>query len=132
MRQLLTALLLLSTAASAQSWVDDCGLQPPGSVPFVPLEAKAWEPVITPETPALVRQERIVPRIGGTPAATVRGVGALAGKVVYLSPGHGFTWSPVDNGWRTQRPNTNSIVEDLVSIETVSQFLMPMLMNAGR
>lgn len=124
---------LVSVSAIAQtSWVDDCGLQPPGSVPFVPLERKAWEPIITPDTPALVRPySPLVPRIGGVPAASVRGQGALAGKVVYLSPGHGFTWDTGSANWRTQRPTTNEIVEDLVSIETLSQYVMPMLLNAG-
>ncbi len=131
MRQLLAAILLLASAASAQSWIDDCGLQPPGSVPDVPLEAKPWEPLLTPDSPALVRSDRLVPRIGGFPSASVKGVGALAGKVVYLSPGHGFTWEAGLSNWRTQRPTTNSIVEDLVSIETLSQYLMPMLLNAG-
>ena len=131
MRQLLAALLLLATTASAQSWVDDCGLEPPGSVLTPPLEPKFWEPVLTPDSPALVRPARAVPRIGGFPSASVRGIGALAGKVVYLSPGHGFTWEDGLGAWRTQRPTTNTIVEDLVSIETLSQYLMPMLLNAG-
>lgn len=131
MRQLLTALFLISSTASAQSWVDDCGLQPPGSVPVVPLEAKLWEPQLTPDSPALVRSDRLVPRVGFPSTASVRGVGPLAGKVVYLSPGHGFTWDPGTSNWRTQRPTTNAIVEDLVSIETLSQYLVPMLLNAG-
>jgi N-acetylmuramoyl-L-alanine amidase len=130
MRALLLG-LFLSASAWAQPWADDCGLQPPGSVPVVPLEAKAWEPLITADTPALVRADRLTPRIGGLPSATVRGVGALAGKVIYLSPGHGFTWEAGASDWRTQRGNTNAIVEDLVSIETLSQYLMPMLLNAG-
>ena len=132
MRHFLAALTLCSTAAFAQSWIDDCGLQPPGSYPTPPVPAKLWEPIITRDSPALVRSDRLVTRIGGFPStASVRGVGALAGKVVYLSPGHGFTWDPGSVNWRTQRPTTNTIVEDLVSIETLSQFLMPMLLNAG-
>ncbi|MEJ7730750.1 MAG: N-acetylmuramoyl-L-alanine amidase [Polyangiaceae bacterium] len=34
-------------------------------------------------------------------------------------------------GWRTQRPTTHGIVEDLVSAETVSQYLLPYLRNMG-
>ncbi|MFZ5445953.1 MAG: N-acetylmuramoyl-L-alanine amidase [Myxococcota bacterium] len=128
----LALLVLVSLPALAQeSWIDDCGLEPPGSVPVVPLEPKPWEPNLVPESPALVRVERPALRIGGLPAASVRGVGALANKVVYLSPGHGFTWEAGLGAWRTQRGNTNNIVEDLVSIETLSQYLMPMLLNAG-
>lgn len=130
---LFACLLLLVPAAGAQSWaIDDCGLEPPGSIPEgPPVPRKPWEPVVSPETPALVRADPIVARIGGTPSAFVRGQGALAGKVIYLSPGHGFTWSGPVADWRTQRGNTNDIVEDLVSVETVSQYLMPMLLNAG-
>jgi N-acetylmuramoyl-L-alanine amidase len=131
MRHLLAAVLLLATAAPAQDWIEDCGLQPPGSVLTPPVPPKHWEPVLTPDSPALVRPDRRVPRIGGFPNASVRGVGALAGKVIYLSPGHGFTWTSTIPEWRTQRGNTNSIVEDLVSVETLSQYLMPMLLNAG-
>lgn len=130
MRLLLAAIVALSSPALAQ-WIDDCGLEPPGSRPFVPIEPKPWEPTLTPDSPPLVRVERTVPRIGGSPSASVRGVGALAGKVVYLSPGHGFTWEAGLANWRTQRGNTNQIVEDLVSIETLSQYVMPMLLNAG-
>jgi N-acetylmuramoyl-L-alanine amidase len=55
--------------------------------------------------------------------------GILSGKTIYLSAGHGFTWT--DFGWRTQRGNTNGIVEDLVSIEAVNQFLIPYLHAMG-
>lgn len=105
-----------------------CGLEPPGS--------PAW--------PALPRRERTAPR-GALPALVRRGEvasaqtlqapwgqvgqGALAGKTVYLSPGHGFTVTQF--GWRTQRGNTNGIVEDLVSAEAVHQFLLRYLLKAG-
>ncbi len=72
------------------------------------------------------------PGLAGTflPTARIR-QGALTGRVVYVSAGHGFTWNASLNAWRTQRGNTNDIVEDLVSTETVAQFLIPMLLNAG-
>lgn len=130
MRWLLVAVSLVSCSALA-AWVDDCGLQPPGSVPYVPVEPKPWEPVLTPDAPPLVRQERIVPRVGGTAVPRLGTSGALAGKVIYLSPGHGFTWEAGITAWRTQRGNNYDVVEDLISIETLSQFLMPMLINAG-
>ncbi|MFT3709353.1 MAG: N-acetylmuramoyl-L-alanine amidase [Archangium sp.] len=126
-------LTLISSVVLAQpgSWVDDCGLEPPGSVPFVAVPRKTWEPLVTPSTPPVVSPMVYAPRFGGAPVTHVRGQGALAGKVIYLSPGHGFTWDVVNANWRTQRPTTNAIVEDLVSIETLSQFLVPMLLNAG-
>ncbi|MFO0597501.1 MAG: N-acetylmuramoyl-L-alanine amidase [Myxococcaceae bacterium] len=134
MRLCTAALFLFATTALAQTaggWVDDCGLQPPGSVPFVPVESKLFEPFVTPFDPPVVRVERTVARVGGIPSPRLGGAGALSGKVIYLSPGHGFTWDTGSANWRTQRPTTNTIVEDLVSIETLSQYVMPMLLNAG-
>lgn len=132
-REPMRALLLVFFAfpAFAQTpWPDDCGLEPAGWV-APPLEGKAWEPTITANTPAVVRPDLLTPRLGGLPVHRVTGIGALANKVIYLSPGHGFTWEATAANWRTQRGNTNDIVEDLVSVETLSQYLMPMLLNAG-
>ena len=61
----------------------------------------------------------------GSPTA----VGALAGKTVWLSPGHG--WLNSGSGFTTQRGNTNDIVEDLVSAENIDYYLMGYLYNAG-
>ena len=73
----------------------DCGLEPPGAV-YVPLPGpRPYELELTPgsaSAPPLVRQEeRDGTRSGlsGLPQTRVRG-GALSGKTVYLSPGHGF------------------------------------------
>lgn len=57
--------------------------------------------------------------------------GALTGKTIYVSPGHGWTWLPSVPGWRTQRGNTHDLVEDLISTETIAYFLIPMLRNMG-
>lgn len=134
MRLALVLPLALSSLAWAQSpWMEDCGLEPPGTGPAVPVPPKPWEPFITAATPPVVRRVESVPRIGGVPTAHLTNQGALAGKVVYLSPGHGFTWTDISGTfyWRTQRPTTNQIVEDLVSTETLHQWLVPMLLNAG-
>jgi N-acetylmuramoyl-L-alanine amidase len=56
--------------------------------------------------------------------------GALSGKTVYLSPGHGWTYT-TSNGWGTQRGNTFDIVEDLSNLDGVSHFLVPYLWAAG-
>ncbi len=56
-------------------------------------------------------------------------VGALAGKTVWLSPGHG--WHNTGSGFVTQRGTTNAIVEDFVSAESVDYYLMGYLYNAG-
>ena len=118
-------LLTVVTVLLAQG---DCGLEPPQFFPPVPL--KPFE--ATAADPPVVRRARGPLLIaGGTPQPRIDDTGALAGKTIYLSPGHGFTWTPSVNRWATQRGNTNAIVEDLVSTETLSQFLMPMLVNAG-
>ncbi|WP_407739085.1 N-acetylmuramoyl-L-alanine amidase [Hyalangium sp.] len=129
--------LLLPALASAQAPTEptqDCGLEPPGAV-YVPLpEPRPYE--VTPGSasePPLVRQElRDGTRsaLSGLPQTRMRG-GALSGKTVYLSPGHGFYRDSKLGRWATQRPTTNDVVEDLISAETISQYLLPMLMSAG-
>jgi N-acetylmuramoyl-L-alanine amidase len=129
--------LLLPALAVAQGSPEeplDCGLEPPGAV-YVPrpgpkpTEVAPWSA----SEPPHVRQElRDGERgaLSGLPQARVR-EGALSGKTVYLSPGHGFYRSQPLARWATQRGNTNDIVEDLVSAETLNQYLIPMLMGAG-
>ncbi len=61
--------------------------------------------------------------------------GALAGKTVYLSAGHGWHWGE-DFGtglarWYTQRGVYQDIVEDHNNAEVVNQYLIPYLENAG-
>ena len=56
-------------------------------------------------------------------------VGALAGKTVWLSPGHG--WHNTGSGFVTQRGNTNAIVEDFITGESIDYYLMGYLYNAG-
>lgn len=56
--------------------------------------------------------------------------GALDGKTVYLSAGHGWYWSRFSD-WRTQRFNTGGIVEDFNNAEAVNQYLIQYLRNAG-
>jgi N-acetylmuramoyl-L-alanine amidase len=56
--------------------------------------------------------------------------GALRGKAVYLSAGHGWYWSQFYT-WRTQRGTTLGIVEDFNNAEVVNQYLLQYLRNAG-
>ncbi|MEQ1552771.1 MAG: N-acetylmuramoyl-L-alanine amidase, partial [Ferruginibacter sp.] len=56
-------------------------------------------------------------------------VGALAGKTVWLSPGHG--WQNTGSGFTTQRGTTNGIVEDFITAESIDYYLMGYLYNAG-
>ena len=55
--------------------------------------------------------------------------GALEGKTVWLSAGHGWRYHRED--WRTQRSNANGIVEDHGNIEAVNYYLLKYLENAG-
>ena len=55
--------------------------------------------------------------------------GALENKTVWVSAGHGWRWHLGD--WRTQRTNSNGIVEDFGNIEAVNYYLLKYLENAG-
>ncbi|MBI5607373.1 MAG: hypothetical protein HY902_00675 [Deltaproteobacteria bacterium] len=76
-------------------------MTPPTAVP-----KKPWEQPVKPLAAA---------------AGTVSGVGqpgtipgGLSGKTIYLSPGHGFTWTLSLGAWATLRGYTNGLVEDLL------------------
>ncbi|WP_414639243.1 N-acetylmuramoyl-L-alanine amidase [Archangium sp.] len=132
----LVSLLCLPGTSQAQedgSFSQDCGLEPPGAV-YVPLPGpRSHETRWLPSEPPLVRREEragSVSALSGMPQTRIR-TGALSGKTIYLSPGHGFYRSSPLGRWATQRGNTNDVVEDLVSIETLNQYLLPMLMGAG-
>ena len=83
------------------------------------------------ETPSLSATQ------GGQPPAPGQGQpqGALSGKTVYVSAGHGWQWNGY--AWRTQRPPyPNSpyegpIIEDHNNAEAVNQYLLEYLWNAG-
>lgn len=55
--------------------------------------------------------------------------GALTGKTVWLSPGHG--WHNTGSGFTTQRGTTNAVVEDFITAESVDYYLLHYLTNAG-
>ncbi|MBI3184197.1 MAG: N-acetylmuramoyl-L-alanine amidase [Myxococcales bacterium] len=124
------AVLLAAVARAEAPFMEDCGLEVPGRYEISVVPAKPFELAAQPGEPPLLR--RVAPGSAPSqgialPTARLR-TGSLFGRSVYVSPGHGFTNV---GSWRTQRPNTNAIVEDLVSIETVNQLLIPMLLNAG-
>ncbi len=56
--------------------------------------------------------------------------GALEGKTVYLSAGHGWYWSQ-SSTWLTQRGVYEGFVEDFNNAEVVNQYLVRYLRNAG-
>ena len=55
--------------------------------------------------------------IGSQPA------GALTGKVIYTSAGHGWQWSDAANRWATDRGNTASIVEDFGNQDQLTYYV---------
>ncbi len=115
------SLLAITPAAAAAPPERDCGLEPPeisALAPPVPTKP-ASSPVDAFAAPFVRRQSALVGPV----------TGALSGKTVYLSAGHGFAWT--GSAWRTQRGNTNAIVEDLVSTEAVAQYLVPYLHAMG-
>ncbi len=75
----------------------------------------------------------------GQPPAPGQGqpAGALSGKTVYVSAGHGWQWSSSTGAWRTQRPPypyppyEGPIIEDHNNAEAVNQYLLHYLWNAG-
>ena len=132
----LAAWLCWPAAARAQeddSIAHACGQEPPDAV-YVPLPGpRPGETRWLSAEPSLVRREAPRPDVrpqSGLPQTRLR-AGALTGKTVYLSAGHGFFRSAPLGRWATQRDATNGVVEDLVSLETMDQYLLPMLMSAG-
>src|SRR5688500_3001687 len=120
---LASALAILPVAATAAPAPDrDCGLEPP--------EISALAPAV-PDKPRASTIDDLPPSFLPRSATPLDGpvTGALSGKTVYVSAGHGFAWT--GSAWRTQRGNTNSIVEDLVSTEAVAQYLVPYLHAMG-
>mgnify|MGYP002640775352 CR=1 FL=1 len=60
-----------------------------------------------------------------------RGLGALAGKHVFVSQGHGWYWSSNLGRWATQRGHSSGTVEDFLNAESINQYLVQYLENAG-
>ena len=69
-------------------------------------------------------QQRVFPGAGQPSMG-----GALSGKTVWLSPGHG--WHNIGAGFVTQRGTSNQLVEDFTTAESIDYYLLNYLMNAG-
>lgn len=123
---------LLASGELRAEGIADCGLEPPGMHLAPPVRSRPKELLSTAGEPPRVvrlRSNRSPFLAGGLPSARLRS-GALTGKTVYVGAGHGF-YANGSSKWATQRGNTNGIVEDLVSTEVASQYLIPLLLNAG-
>jgi uncharacterized lipoprotein YddW (UPF0748 family) len=97
---------------------------PPVVVPTIPPNDDA-----APDRPGAAP----APQVGGQPPAFGQGQphGALTGKTVWLSAGHGWYWSSTLNRWTTQRGNNYGLVEDFSNAEAVNYYLARYLWNAG-
>jgi uncharacterized lipoprotein YddW (UPF0748 family)/N-acetylmuramoyl-L-alanine amidase len=105
---------------------------------FVPISSFLNQPAV--QVPAMpANGEPIADRAGssvnfaGQPPVEGQGrpQGALSGKTVWLSAGHGWYWSGTLSRWNTQRPNCDGIVEDFSNAEAVNYYLARYLWNAG-
>ncbi|MFY9343126.1 MAG: N-acetylmuramoyl-L-alanine amidase [Planctomycetota bacterium] len=56
--------------------------------------------------------------------------GALTGKRIAVSPGHGYYWHST-LGWTTQRGLIDGLIEDIHTAEIANQYLIPFLANLG-
>lgn len=95
-----------------------------------PPPRRAWEGLVPPVSGPLVTRTGAAGRLHKD-RRTSRPQGFLAGKTIYLSPGHGWTWDAGDGRFECQRPNSYGLVEDFSNAEAVIQFLLPYLWNAS-
>ncbi len=65
-----------------------------------------------------------------SPTTLVSPFGALAGKRIAVSPGHGYYWHST-LGWTTQRGAIDGLTEDIHTAEICNQYLIPFLQNLG-
>ncbi|MGD2178018.1 MAG: fibronectin type III domain-containing protein, partial [Anaerolineae bacterium] len=115
-------------------------VQDPDTGDFVPL-ANFLPEIVAPrkETPWPGAAPQVAPADTGQPPAPGQGQpqGALSGKTIYVSAGHGWEWNSYVYGWRTQRPPypnppyAGPIIEDHNNAEAVDQYLLQYLWNAG-
>ncbi|MBM3974502.1 MAG: hypothetical protein FJ301_10430 [Planctomycetes bacterium] len=72
------------------------------------------------------------PQPAGAPAVAglVSPFGALTGKRIAVSPGHGYYWHST-LGWTTQRGVIDGLIEDIHTAEIANQYLIPFLNNLG-
>ncbi|HEY1377558.1 MAG TPA: N-acetylmuramoyl-L-alanine amidase [Gemmataceae bacterium] len=76
-------------------------------------------------------EDRITPTAPGLVPVGTQPAGGLAGKIVYLVGGHGYTADNLGTGaWTFQRPETNDMIEDLGNQDQMT-FLADYLFRAG-
>lgn len=95
----------------------------------VVLQVETSAGTVTPLAQLLESRTRPLARAGGG-AAVGEGTGALAGRTIALSPGHGYYWHSTF-GWTTQRGNIGGLTEDFHTNEIMMRYVMPALANMG-
>jgi N-acetylmuramoyl-L-alanine amidase len=118
-----TQLLLLAKDETLETWQSleyFCNRAPKAI--YSPIQNNDPYPDVAGNSAAAM--SRVFPTTG-SPTPT----GVLAGKTVWLSPGHG--WENVGSGFTTQRGTTSFLVEDFVTAESIDYYLMGYLYNAG-
>ena len=117
--------MLLAKEAQTQQWKTlDYFSDLPETPIYIPTKNNEPHPAIKGTS-----NESVVNRIypGGT--SSPKANGALGGKTVWLSPGHG--WHNTGSGFVTQRGTSNGVVEDFTTVESVDYYLLHYLFNAG-
>jgi N-acetylmuramoyl-L-alanine amidase len=110
----------------------DRGVPVTGVIPWVAVPERGWVPM--PALLPVVPPPPVKPGealVAGSPTRGGRKPGFLSGRTVYVSAGHGFTWTAALGRWAPQRGNTNGVLEDFVSAETINHYLVHYLENAG-
>jgi N-acetylmuramoyl-L-alanine amidase len=78
------------------------------------------------------REANLVPLRGSPPPVGRHAPeGALVGRRVVISPGHGYVYTDTLGYWTTQRGLTNGLIEDTSNNELASFYLIPYLERAG-
>lgn len=100
---------------------------------FVPVRPIETKPVVSGAADRLPQDAPAPndrPAAASAQASTAQTAGALSGKSVYVSAGHGWYFHPTF-GWLTQRGVSNGIIEDHNNAEAVNQYLIAYLRRAG-
>ena len=82
------------------------------------------------ERPSASAQPLPQPARAPAAAGLVSPFGALTGKRIAVSPGHGYYWHST-LGWTTQRGVIDGLIEDIHTAEIANQYLIPFLNNLG-
>jgi hypothetical protein len=98
-----------------------------GDVPFPPPQSPDFAE--TPLKPESAAPPEVAPAaVGPIAPASRQPAGALSGRIVFTSAGHGWTWG--SSGWFTQRGVVNEICEDFGNLDQMTMFVF-YCFNAG-